>query len=175
MKELARERLGLPAHVTSSPAPLPSVVTLTIPLTGLVGPAKTLVRKEPVFVAADKPLSISGSFLKHAFVGAGVSFVDASKIALNPVSFLWNNADVIAKGFLYLILPILVTFGLFYVSPEVKSAYPPNSWQGSGFVILMYIASSFSILVSLFSIGFLWKSVTKLVKVWARKGQEALQ
>lgn len=165
-----RERFHLPAL----PPEPEECVTLSLPL-GLSKPAEKLELRQ-VTLAPKAVSKKSGwlDFCKHAFVGASVSFVDASKVALSPVAFVWEHMDVIAKGFLYVLMPLLVTFGLFHFSPEIKTAYPPHSWQGTGFVLLMYAASAFSILMTLFSATFLWKGFSRLLNGWAERGQEAL-
>lgn len=145
----------------------------------LAGPAQRLERRG-VEALHSTPVSSHRRLgwmevCKLAFVGASVSFVDASRAALNPVAFLWEHMDVIAKGFLYVLLPLLVTMGWFHFSPEIKSAYPPHSWQGAGFVLLMYAASAFTILLSVFSATFVWKAVSRLMKGWVQKGAETLR
>ena len=164
------------------PQPMPAASSVSVAAsTPAVAPAaKAVEKKRGLSALADRvvgflppPLARHALWSRNLFLGATLSFADASLSALSPVAFLWRNLSVVSLGLLYLSIPLVPSLALLYHVPALGQAYAPNTLVGGVYLVGLYLSCSVVLMATALTSGFIWRGTVRLMNHFARTGAQA--
>lgn len=153
-----------PAQKPASPSPAAHV-------TARPGWVSKLVNK--TIHALPAPMARHALWFRNLFLGATLSFADASLSALSPVAFLWKNLPVVSLGLLYLSLPLVPSLALLYHVEPLGRAYAPNTLVGGLYLVGLYVSTAVVMMGLALASGFFWRGAVRLMNHFARTGAQA--
>lgn len=172
-----QERGGKVVALNLTPSAVPSA-PLVQPARPAPAPSvKRTGRLSKVFGRALKllppPLARHALWSRNLFLGATLSFADASLATLTPVAFLWKNLTVVSLGLLYLSVPLVPSLALLYHVPALGQAYAPNTLVGGLYLVGLYVSSAVVLMAAALTAGFVWRGSVRLLNHFANAGAKA--